>query len=197
MPLHVGPERLSRTTGGHRPYPMTESDAFWPASPDPPTAQVPRSTPDAKPMHPDELRGLLARAVVARVSWCGLRGPRIVPLWFLWDGDQFWLETAPGAAIVSSLRTDPRLAIEIGESQGGLGVRSVTASGDGKVVDDSATVARVVEAMFRKYLGADSTADPAVRRLIAAPHVAISVPPSRVIARDDIASGTAPHEPHG
>jgi nitroimidazol reductase NimA-like FMN-containing flavoprotein (pyridoxamine 5'-phosphate oxidase superfamily) len=160
-----------------------------------PRSATPRSMPQASPLDPAGLRWLLTSAIVARVGWCADTGPRITPMWFLWDGAALWFETAPDAPLVVAIDRDPRVAVEIGESEGGLRVRSLSAVGVASVERAQSTVAAVVAAMFQKYLGSAALEAASVQRLVAAPHVAVSMPISRVVGRDDTLTGLAPLGP--
>ncbi len=47
---------------------------------------------------------LLESRIPARLSWVGLHGaPRIVPIWFVWTGDQLVMATFAGAAKLAEL----------------------------------------------------------------------------------------------
>ncbi len=57
---------------------------------------------------------LLGSAIPARFAYTGLDGdPRVIPIGFLWTGEQFELYTVPASAKVKALRANPRVALTI------------------------------------------------------------------------------------
>src|SRR3954453_5767463 len=62
----------------------------------------------------DVARRLLASALPARLAYTGRDGgPRVVPIWFQWTGDELVMGSLPGAAKVPALRARPEVAITI------------------------------------------------------------------------------------
>jgi Pyridoxamine 5'-phosphate oxidase len=59
-------------------------------------------------------RELLGSSIPARLAYTGADGdPRVVPVAFLWTGEQLLVFTVPTAAKVRALRENPRVAITI------------------------------------------------------------------------------------
>ncbi|QYN34922.1 pyridoxamine 5'-phosphate oxidase family protein [Pseudonocardia sp. DSM 110487] len=59
-------------------------------------------------------RELLGSSIPARLAYTGVDGdPRVVPIAFLWTGEQLLVFTVPTAAKVRALRENPRVAITI------------------------------------------------------------------------------------
>ncbi|PXY19229.1 pyridoxamine 5'-phosphate oxidase family protein [Prauserella muralis] len=59
-------------------------------------------------------RELLGSSIPARLSYVGLDGdPRVVPVAFLWTGEQVVVCTVPASAKVAALRHNPRVALTI------------------------------------------------------------------------------------
>ena len=57
---------------------------------------------------------LLGSSIPARFAYTGLDGdPRVIPIGFLWTGDQVKLYTVPASAKVKALEAHPRVAITI------------------------------------------------------------------------------------
>lgn len=55
--------------------------------------------------------------------------PRILPMWFRWDGSSVWMETSPTFRNYEVLRQNVRAAVAIDESLGGLRLRAVIMCG--------------------------------------------------------------------
>src|SRR5438045_7176195 len=61
---------------------------------------------------------LLQSKIPARLAYIGTDGaPRVVPIWFHWDGRDVVLGTPPRASKVAALRKDPRVALTIDSDQ--------------------------------------------------------------------------------
>jgi PPOX class probable F420-dependent enzyme len=61
---------------------------------------------------------LLTSRALARLAYTWLDGsPRVVPMWFHWDGEQVVFGGPPGAPKLRALRKDPRVAITIDQGE--------------------------------------------------------------------------------
>jgi PPOX class probable F420-dependent enzyme len=59
---------------------------------------------------------LLKSKIPARLAYAGPDGsPRVVPIWFHWDGKEFVLGTAPGSPKVKAIRKNAKVALTIDE----------------------------------------------------------------------------------
>jgi hypothetical protein len=57
---------------------------------------------------------LLREVPILHLGYTGLdRGPRVIPIGYLWDGATFQFWTIPGAPKLRALQADPRVAITI------------------------------------------------------------------------------------
>jgi hypothetical protein len=60
---------------------------------------------------------LLRSAIPARLAYNWLDGtPRVVPIWFHWDGREFALGSPPRAPKLKALRKNPRVALTIDDA---------------------------------------------------------------------------------
>lgn len=63
-------------------------------------------------------RELLASTIPARLAYNWLDGtPRVVPIWFHWDGKQFVLGSPPRAPKLRAIRQNPRVALTIDSNE--------------------------------------------------------------------------------
>lgn len=61
-------------------------------------------------------QALLNSKIPARVAYTGLDGsPRVVPIWFHWDGERFVMGSAPASPKVKALARNPKVALTIDE----------------------------------------------------------------------------------
>ena len=60
---------------------------------------------------------LLVSRIPARLAYIGLDGtPRVVPIWFHWDGRDFVMGTAPTALKLKALARNPKVALTIDDN---------------------------------------------------------------------------------
>lgn len=138
-----------------------------------------------RPLSEEEVAGLLARDVVARVATVDADGyPHVIPLWFAWADGAFHFASDAGRPHLGRLRADPRagLVIDVEGERRADGERpnmQVRAVGDAVLSPDvgGAWSMRIWE----KYLAGSSAADP-VMRLGRRQRVLIRIVPSRIVA---------------
>jgi nitroimidazol reductase NimA-like FMN-containing flavoprotein (pyridoxamine 5'-phosphate oxidase superfamily) len=99
-----------------------------------------------------DLEAFLARPLVARLATIG---PRVRPLWFIWEDGAFWWLTGPWAKLRDYLAADPRVALVVDHTDVETGeVKIVTALGEAEIVPWDAGRA---ERKFTRYLGSDTS----------------------------------------
>jgi hypothetical protein len=120
-----------------------------------------------RPLGKEEIAGLLASDVIARVATIDADGyPHVTPLWFLWADGAFHLTSDAGRPHLARLRANPRAGLVIdveGEqcADGERPNRQVRAVGDAVLSPDvgGAWTVRI----WGKYIGGRATVDPAAR----------------------------------
>jgi nitroimidazol reductase NimA-like FMN-containing flavoprotein (pyridoxamine 5'-phosphate oxidase superfamily) len=141
-----------------------------------------------------ELDGYLAEPRVARVA---TNGPRVTPVWFLWEESAFWWLTGPWSVLPERLATDPTVALVVDSCDLATGqVRQVRAWGAATIVPyDSDRAYRKLS----RYLGADVGRWDTSRFRIEDPGSTdtrfVRLEPTRLAAIDlsFAAGGSAPH----
>ena len=94
---------------------------------------------------------LLNSKIPARLAYTALDGsPRVVPIWFHWDGERFVLGTAPGSPKVKALTRNAKVALTIDEDTYPPKVLLVRGSAEVEVIEG--LVPEYCEAA-RRYLG--------------------------------------------
>ena len=105
----------------------------------------------------DVARRLLASTLPARLAYTGRDGgPRVVPIWFQWTGDELVMGSLPGAAKVPALRAKPDVAITIDTD--GFPPEVLLVRGRATVTDVEGVVPEYAEAA-RRYLGEGPAAE--------------------------------------
>ncbi|HEY7271490.1 MAG TPA: pyridoxamine 5'-phosphate oxidase family protein [Actinoplanes sp.] len=96
-------------------------------------------------------RELLASRIPVRLAYTWTDGtPRVVPLWFHWDGAEVVVATLPGAPKLKALRTGDRVALTIDSTEPPQHVLSVR--GTATVTEVQGVVPEYAQAAVR-YLG--------------------------------------------
>jgi hypothetical protein len=94
---------------------------------------------------------LLNSKIPGRLAYIGLDGsPRVVPIWFHWDGKQFVLGTAPNAPKVRALAKNAKVALTIDTDTSPPKVLLVRGTAKVEVIDG---VAPEYLQAARRYLG--------------------------------------------
>jgi hypothetical protein len=94
---------------------------------------------------------LLNSKIPARLAYTGLDGsPRVVPIWFHWNGEQFVLGSAPSSPKVKALAANAKVALTIDEVS--YPPRVLLVRGTARVELIDGVVPEYVQAA-RRYLG--------------------------------------------
>ena len=102
-----------------------------------------------------DLEAFLARPLVARLATATDTGPRVRPLWYVWEDGAFWWLTGPWSRLRDHLAKDPRVALVVDHTDVATGeVKIVTVLGDAEIVPWEAGRAK---RKFSRYLGPDTS----------------------------------------
>ena len=144
-----------------------------------------RSEADGPHMSPAAMAAFLDRPLIARLATSDRSRPRVLPMWFLWDGDDIWMETSPTFPNARVLRENPHAAVTIDEALGGFRLRAAVMRGEVEVIDGPAERVRaMVERIYRRYLTEDELGSTEGDRILAARHVLLRFHPTKQITWD-------------
>ena len=138
----------------------------------------------ARPLTRQERADLTSLAIPAHLATLDPAGfPRIIPIWFLWEEEIFYLSSVPQSRHVQDLARDPRagLCITVEESQTETGYRpfrQIMVRGKASVQPDTNA------SWARKLIGKDIPGEAGVRRAkleAGKPHVVIVLRPERFL----------------
>jgi nitroimidazol reductase NimA-like FMN-containing flavoprotein (pyridoxamine 5'-phosphate oxidase superfamily) len=100
-----------------------------------------------------QLNAFLGRPLIARLATSADDCPRVLPMWYWWDGEHMWFETSPTFRNVRTLRANPRAAVVVDESLGGLRLRAAILEGAVDVLEGPADLIHdVVLRIYHRYL---------------------------------------------
>ncbi|MCE0762165.1 pyridoxamine 5'-phosphate oxidase family protein [Pseudonocardia kujensis] len=95
-------------------------------------------------------RALLSSRIPARLAYCWRDGtPRVVPIWFHWDGTQIVMATPPGAPKLKALHDDVPVAVTIDSQEWPYKVLSIR--GRARVSKVTGVCAEYAEAAERYF----------------------------------------------
>jgi nitroimidazol reductase NimA-like FMN-containing flavoprotein (pyridoxamine 5'-phosphate oxidase superfamily) len=130
----------------------------------------------------------LARPLLARLATSDGDRPRVLPMWFWWDGTDVWMETSPTFANYRVMRRNPHAAVTIDEALSGLAMRAVVMRGRVEIIEAPVDqVMATVRRIHERYLspGEQASADGRAMRL--GSHVLLRFIPERTITWDTTA----------
>ena len=145
-------------------------------------------------MTKEEIDRALSRAVLGRIATAGAdMQPHVVPIWFWWDGESMYIETGPGFRKARNLAENPRCAVIVDETQGGLRFWGIFMTGKVELITEPADWVRdIVRRIYLRYLGTEGILASTPQKMINSEHVIIKFTPSRFITWDDTRTAIAP-----
>lgn len=127
----------------------------------------------------DEHRELLAERRYAVLATHDTDGTiHLTPVWFLFEGDRFYIESSSASRKIENLRHRPTASITVDVRQPGLD-RWVSASGTADILEGD-EAASINASIVRRYLTREAIEDPRIGpAFVAADDVTIRVTPTR------------------
>ena len=136
-------------------------------------------------MSPEALDRFLARPLLARLATSVGNRPRVLPMWFWWDGASVWMETSPTFANFRVLLRNPHAALTVDEALSGLAMRAVVMRGRVEIIEAPLDVVMAtVRRIHDRYLSAEERASDAGRAMQLGGHVLLRFIPERTITWD-------------
>ena len=97
-------------------------------------------------------------------------------VWYLRDGDEVWISTAPDSVKVRNLRRDPRVSLLALSEDGGAWL---SLEGSATITEDVETPDRLD--LMRRYVGEEGARAMVRRRPLSRPNARVRVRPERVL----------------
>ena len=139
----------------------------------------PASTATGLRMSDEARTTFLARPLIARLATSDRNEPRVLPMWFYWDGERVWMETGADFPNARILRANSRAAITFDESEGGLKLRAIIMRGTVDVIDaPNEFIATTIRRIYVRYVGEDGLQDPEVEAMVHGQHVILRFTPT-------------------
>jgi PPOX class probable F420-dependent enzyme len=124
-------------------------------------------------------RELLSARLIAKLATYRPDGTiHLVPMWFLWEGAAIVMPTSGASRKARNADTEPRAAVMVDDSRGGLDVRGLTLNGRIEIVRDG-EAAPIIRRVHLKYLGERGLSLAAVREALASDDVVLRFLPEQ------------------
>lgn len=111
-------------------------------------------------MNSEEIRQYLNKPLIARLASSDAGWPHVVPVWFEFDGENFWIPTQAKTVKVEQIRRDKRVSLIIDtytEPISKFNIMQVMVKGEAELVKDrdletNPSASRTIS-VYRRYLG--------------------------------------------
>ncbi len=144
-------------------------------------------------MTPAALEAFLALPLIASLATSIGDEPRVLPMWFRWDGTSIWMETSPTFPNYEVLRRNPKAALAIDQSLGGLQVRAVIMRGHVEIIEGSDDIVHDgVRRIYERYLDPDAMRGAGKEMMTNARHVLLRFQPTMTISWDLVTDADQP-----
>jgi nitroimidazol reductase NimA-like FMN-containing flavoprotein (pyridoxamine 5'-phosphate oxidase superfamily) len=140
-------------------------------------------------MSPEEIREFLAKPLLARLATSEVGWPHVVPVWFEFDGENFWIPVQAKTAKVDHIKRDKRVSMVIDtyvEPISKFNITQVMVKGKAELIKDpdlktNPSKSRTIS-IYRRYLGKEADNIKLVSKLLAIERFLIKVTPIDTIA---------------
>ena len=140
-------------------------------------------------MKPEEIRQYLDRPLLARLATSDAGWPHVVPVWFEFDGENFWIPAQAKTVKVEHIRRDKRVSLIIDtytEPISKFNITQVMVKGEAELVKDhdletNPSRSRTIS-VYRRYLGKESENSEFISKLLTLDRFLIKVNPLRIVA---------------
>lgn len=130
-------------------------------------------------MTQEELEDFFSKPLLARIATCR-NFPHIAPVWFIYENGEVIISTGRDSTKIKNIRNNPRVALVVDTSEGGLQSRGVIFRGKAELIDKDTL--ETTKKIYRKYLG--SLEHSMVKQLLQMPRIIIKFKPQKTISWD-------------
>jgi nitroimidazol reductase NimA-like FMN-containing flavoprotein (pyridoxamine 5'-phosphate oxidase superfamily) len=113
------------------------------------------------PARKDQILALLDQPVLARLATAQGKSlqPHVVPVWFLWDGDNLWISVFSSTRKLKDLLSNPQCAVLI-EPRDVDGLQAVLFEGRADVLAEPRRLVRDISLrIYTRYMGEEGVKD--------------------------------------
>lgn len=132
-----------------------------------------------------ELNAFLSQPLIARLATVRADGrPHVAPVWYMWEDGTLYIETAYNSVKGRNILRDPRCAVTIDVTGGGMRNKHVIIEGEAETIQEHEEVQSLARRIYVRYLGHESLDTPSVKEMLAGNIFILRIRP-RNIAHSD------------
>jgi nitroimidazol reductase NimA-like FMN-containing flavoprotein (pyridoxamine 5'-phosphate oxidase superfamily) len=132
------------------------------------------------------IEAVLAEPVLARLATTNPKTlqPHVVPVWFMWDGENIWISSFISTRKIRELKINPRGAVLIESKQEGGKLTAVLLEGDVELVSQPRQlVSEIATRIYVRYLGEKGVQEPEPQSWLVDPeNLLVKLTPRRIIS---------------
>jgi nitroimidazol reductase NimA-like FMN-containing flavoprotein (pyridoxamine 5'-phosphate oxidase superfamily) len=132
------------------------------------------------------IEAVLAEPVLARLATTNPKTlqPHVVPVWFMWDGENIWISSFVSTRKIRELKINPQGAVLIESKQEGGKLTAVLLEGEVELVTQPRqTVSEIATRIYVRYLGKAGVLEPEPQSWLVDPeNLLIRLTPRRIIS---------------
>jgi nitroimidazol reductase NimA-like FMN-containing flavoprotein (pyridoxamine 5'-phosphate oxidase superfamily) len=132
------------------------------------------------------IEAVLAEPVLARLATTNPKTlqPHVVPVWFMWDGENIWISSFNSTRKIHELQKNPRGAVLIESKQESSQLTAVLLEGEVELVSHPRKlVSEVASRIYVRYLGEKGILEPEPQSWLVDPeNLLIKLTPRRIIS---------------
>ena len=106
-----------------------------------------------------KVKELLSKPLLARMATCNPETlqPHVVPVWYEWDGENFWIHTFRATRKIRELQANPKISVVVDTDTRGEPAQAVIMEGQIELILDPEVIVPRANSIYIRYLGEDGT----------------------------------------
>lgn len=133
-------------------------------------------------MTKEEMARFLASPHLARISTVKESKPHSTPVWYLYDGKDFFVSTGTNTRTARNVRQNPLISLVIDESEGMFRHKCVIVEGNAKMSRELHP--KTTREIYARYLGKKGLDHPFAQDLLKGDQFVLKITPTKILSWD-------------
>lgn len=133
-------------------------------------------------MTKEELTNYLAPARLARISTVENDKPHLAPVWYLYDGKNFFISTGTKTRKARNIESNPNVSLIIDSSDGMFRHKCVIVRGQAQLSREDHP--EVTKKIYTRYLGQEGLKQPFAQKLLKGDTYIVKITPTKILTWD-------------
>lgn len=139
------------------------------------------------PMSTADIDKFLSGVHLARVATVRKDGrPHVAPVWYLWEEGVLYFESAQDSVKARNLKNDPRLAVTIDVTAGGMRLLYVIMEGSATLIEERSAAKQIARKIYARYVGEEGLQTPSVQAILNGDFLIARMKPDKIISLDQL-----------